>query len=110
MNFKEIGESIGLDEDEYLEMLELFVESGGEDIKNLETAIKEADTEKAHQASHSIKGSSGSLMLDPIHKIAKSMENILRNGKFDNVEELLKRLRCEYETIKMAFIEKRKEK
>ena len=52
MNFKEIGEKIGLDEDEYIEMIELFVESGGEDLQKLGAAIKEADAEKAHEASH----------------------------------------------------------
>jgi HPt (histidine-containing phosphotransfer) domain-containing protein len=109
MNFKEIGEKIGLDEDEYIEMIELFVESGGEDLNNLEAAIKEADAEKAHQASHSIKGSSGSLMLDTIYEIAKSMDDILRTGKVDNVEEMLNKLRSEYETVNMAFLEKEEE-
>ena len=109
MNFKELGEKIGLDEDEYIEMIELFVESGGEDLNNLEAAIKEAGAEKAHQASHSIKGSSGSLMLDTIYEIAKSMDDILRTGKVDNVEEMLTRLRSEYETIKMALLEKKGE-
>ena len=109
MNFKELGEKIGLDEDEYIEMIELFVESGGEDLQKLEIAIKEADAEKALEASHSIKGSSGSLMLDTIYEIAKSMDDILRTGKLDNVEEMLNNLRSEYETIKMAFLEKREE-
>ena len=109
MHFKKLGEKIGLDEDAYIEMIELFVESGGEDLQKLEATIKEADAEKAHEASHSIKGSSGSLMLDTIYEIAKSMDDILRTGKFDNVDELLNRLRGEYETIKMAFLEKRKE-
>jgi HPt (histidine-containing phosphotransfer) domain-containing protein len=90
-------------------MIELFLESGGEDIQKLETAVKEADVEKAHEASHSIKGSSGSLMLDTIYEITKSMDDILRTGKVDNVEEMLTRLRSEYETIKMAFLEKREE-
>ena len=109
MNFKELGEKIGLDEDECIEMLELFVESGGEDLQKLEIAIKEADAEKAHEAPHSIKGSSGSLMLDTIYEIAKSMDDILRTGKLDNVEEMLNNLRSEYETIKLAFLEKREE-
>jgi HPt (histidine-containing phosphotransfer) domain-containing protein len=109
MNFKEIGKNIGLEEDEYIEMIELFVESGGEDLQKLEIAIKEADAEKAHEASHSIKGSSGSLMLDTIYEISKSMDDILRTGKIDNVEEMLTRLRSEYETLKMTFLEKRGE-
>ena len=109
MNFKELGEKIGLDEEEYIEMIELFVESGGADLNNLEAAIKEADAEKAHEASHSIKGSSGSLRLDTIYEIAKSMDDILRTGKVDNVEEMLNKLRSEYETLKMVFLEKREE-
>jgi hypothetical protein len=48
-------------------------------------------------------------MLDPIYEIAKSMDDILRTGKLDNVEEMLNKLRYEYETIKMAFLEKREE-
>ena len=109
MNFKELGEKIGLDEEEYIEMIELFVESGGEDLQKLEAAIKEADAEKAHEASHSIKGSSGSLMLNTIYEISKSMDDILRTGKLDNVEEMLNKLRSEYETLKIAFLEKRGE-
>ena len=109
MNFKELGEKIGLDEDEYIEMIGLFVESGREDLQKLAIAIEEADAEKAHEASHSIKGSSGSLMLDPVYEIAKSMDDILRIGKFDNVEEMLNKLRSEYEIIKMAFLEKMEE-
>lgn len=108
MNFKEIGQEIGLDEEEYLEMIELFFESGGEDINTLEAAIKEADAEKAHEASHSIKGSSGSLMLDTIYETAKSMDDILRTGKFENVEEMLGELKSAYETLKTAFLEKKK--
>ena len=101
-----MGEEIGLDEEEYLEMIELFVESGGESISIIKEAIKEADAEKAHEASHSIKGSSGSLMLDTIYETAESMDNILRTGSFDNVEEMLEKLKNEYEKIKTAFLEK----
>jgi HPt (histidine-containing phosphotransfer) domain-containing protein len=108
MNFKEIGKKIGLDEEEYIEMIELFVESGGEDLNSLEAAIKDADAEKAHKASHSIKGSSGSLMLDTIYEIAKSMDDMLRTGKVENVGEMLNKLKREYETVKMTFLEKKK--
>jgi len=46
---------------------------------------------------------------DTIYEIAKSMDDILRTGKLDNVEEMLNNLRSEYETIKLAFLEKREE-
>jgi len=104
MNFKELGENLGLDEDEYIEMMELFIESGGEDIKNLEIAVKAGDPKKAHEASHSIKGSSGSLALDNIHEIAKSIDDTVRTGKLEGVDKIVEKIRNEYERLKSAIL------
>ena len=104
MDFKGLGENLGLEEDEYIEMLELFIESGGEDLGNLEAAIKEGDVEKAHEASHSIKGSSGSLVLDTIYDLAKSIDNILRVGKLDSKDEMVKELRNQYDILKSDIL------
>jgi len=95
-----LGKDLGLEEDEYIEMLELFIESGGEDLENLEAALKEGNTEKAHESSHSIKGSSGSLVLNTIYALAKSIDDIVCAGKLDGVDEQVKQLRDEYEILK----------
>ena len=104
MNFKELGKNIGLEEDEYIEMMELFIESGGGDLIKLETAVKEGNAEKAHESSHSIKGSSGSLMLNDLYEIAKLIDDTVRTGKLDGVNEMVEKLRDEYESLKSAIL------
>ncbi len=104
MDFKELGTNIGLEEDEYIEMMELFIESGGGDLVKLETAINEGNAEKAHESSHSLKGSSGSLGLDTIFEISKSIDDTLRTGKLDGVNEMVVKLRDEYETLKSVIL------
>ncbi len=99
MDIKELGENIGLDEEEYIEMLAVFIESGREDIEKLENAIKEGSAEKAHQASHSFKGSSGNMGLEALFKLAKAVDDKVREGVVDGIESMLDEIREEYNKI-----------
>ena len=63
MKIKELAENLGLKEDEYLEILELFIDIGMADIEKLSSAIEESNAEEAAQAAHSLKGASGNLGL-----------------------------------------------
>ncbi len=99
MDLKKLAKNIGLDEEEYVEMLQLFVESGGSDLENLEAAIKEGDAEKAHRASHSFKGSSGSLGLEKLFEMARAIDDKDRQGILDGQEEMVKELRQEFKFL-----------
>lgn len=99
MDLKTLAENLGLEEDEYVEMLDLFVESGGADLEKLETAISAGDAQTAHEASHSFKGSSGSLGLDTLFQIAKAIDDQDRQGNLDGLDEKVKDLRDEYEKL-----------
>ena len=59
MDFKQEAENLGLEEEEYIEMMKLFLETGFSDLEKLEAAIEEGNAQSAHEASHSMKGSSG---------------------------------------------------
>jgi HPt (histidine-containing phosphotransfer) domain-containing protein len=102
MNLKKLGESLGLDEDEYLEMIELFFESGGADLKKLEAAVKAGDAELGYTASHSLKGSSGSLGLMAIYEKTTLVDDKLRRGDLDGVTEMVVSLRKEYDLLLAA--------
>jgi len=102
MNLKKLGESLGLDEDEYLEMIELFFESGGADLKKLEASIKAGDAKLGYTASHSLKGSSGSLGLMMIYEKTTIIDDKLRRGDLDNVAEMVTSLRKEYDLLLAA--------
>ncbi len=99
MNLKKLGESLGLDEDEYLEMIELFFESGGADLKKIEAAVAKGDAKQGHAASHSLKGSAGSLGLMAIYEKTTIVDDKLRRSDLDGVAEMVVSLRKEYDQL-----------
>jgi HPt (histidine-containing phosphotransfer) domain-containing protein len=102
MNLKELGESLGLDEDEYSEMIDLFFESGGADLKKIEAAVAAGDAGQGYAASHSLKGSAGSLGLMAIYEKTTIIDDKLRRGKLDGVAEMVISLRKEYDLFVAA--------
>lgn len=102
MNLKELGESLGLDEKEYLEMIDLFFESGGADLKKIEAAVTDGDAARGYAASHSLKGSAGSLGLTMIYEKTMLVDDKLRRGDLDGVAELVVNLRKEYDRLVAA--------
>ena len=74
MNLKELAENVGLEEDEFRELVELFVETAGLDIERLKTALDDGDAEKVARAAHTINGASGNLGITNIHEVAKRIE------------------------------------
>lgn len=97
MNLKEIAESLGLDEDEYGQMIDLFFESGGADLKKLEAAVAKSNAKQGHAASHSLKGSAGSLGLMVLYEKTTLIDDKLREGDLDGVAEMVADLREEYD-------------
>jgi len=99
MNIKELSENLGLEEDEYMEMLDLFLTSGGADLSRIEQALKEANARLVHEAAHSLKGSAGSLSIDNIFELARDIDDKSRQGILDGLDELAQKLRCAYDEL-----------
>lgn len=93
MNIKELAEKLGLEEDEYLEILELFIDTGMVDIEKFRSAIKEGNAEEAARAAHSIKGASGNLGLMEIYDVARKSEEEARNNSLDGLAESVQTLK-----------------
>lgn len=102
MNLKQLGESLGLDEEEYLEMIDLFFESGGADLKKIETAVADGDAARGYAASHSLKGSAGSLGLMMIYEKTILIDDKLRRGDIEGVAAMVADLRKEYDLLVAA--------
>jgi len=47
MNFKELANNLGLEEDEYMELIELFIEIGMSDLDKVQFAVEEGDEDPA---------------------------------------------------------------
>jgi HPt (histidine-containing phosphotransfer) domain-containing protein len=95
MNLKELGEKIGLDEDEYRELVELFGETGMADYEALKTAFEAGDADQVARRAHTINGAAGNLGMMTVHETAKRIELAAVAGSLASVSgdvDSLKRL------------------
>jgi HPt (histidine-containing phosphotransfer) domain-containing protein len=99
MNFKELAENIGLEEQEYLELIELFIETGMSDLGKLQSAIEQGNAEEAANAAHSIKGAAGSLGLMEIYEVARKIEKEGRNDRLEETAQDAQQLKEKLEII-----------
>ena len=61
MDITHLSERLGLERDEFLELVELFLETGASDLGRLEASLQKENLEGVVKSSHSIKGASGNL-------------------------------------------------
>ena len=99
MDIKALANDLGLDEDEYLELVDLLVDTGMVDLSNMESAVKEGDSDTAARSAHSIKGASGNLGIMDIYELAKAIEAELRDNNLTSIEGQLKIIREKLETL-----------
>ena len=72
MNIKESAENLGLEEEEYLELIELFIETGITDLANLQSAVEKERIQEADkrgrilQVGHLERFNSGLITLSPM--------------------------------------------
>lgn len=102
MDFKELGENLGLEEDEYLELVELLVDTGQVDLQRLKTAVEQGDAEEAGNAAHSLKGASGNLGIRDIFEVARQCEEAARNHQMDELPPLIKKIEDLLEILSIA--------
>ncbi len=99
MNIKELAEDLGLEEYEYMELIELFIDRGRLDLDELQAAVGTGDSDKAAMAAHSIKGAAGNLGLMEFYEEARKMEGDAKDGSLDGAAESARVLRKELEGI-----------
>lgn len=105
MDFKALGEQLGLDEDEYRELIDLFIESGGDDYQKLLDGVAAGDANVVRNSAHTIKGASGNLGLLEVSEVASSIEASAMENNLDDIGEAVEQLKIQFEAIQ-AFVQK----
>lgn len=107
MNFEKLAGEIGFEKEDYLELIELFINTTTSDIDKLKTAINNGDFNSAEKAAHSIKGAASSLGLAEISDEAKKIEYAAKGDpgtitalSAGELEAILNRIRENYKTCK----------
>lgn len=94
MNLRELSDNLGLNEEEYSELLAIFVDAGRADLQKLDRAIDQGDASTAAKAAHSLKGAAANLGLADFSDAAKKAEGEAREALFKNLSasaQVLKR-------------------
>ena len=85
MNLEELSANLGLEKDEYVELLEIMLDSGLQDVERLKRATGSGDSEEAAKAAHSLKGAAANLGLLALSEVAKEMEQKAKEGVMKEV-------------------------
>ncbi len=99
MNFKALGENLGLEEDEYRELIELFVMTGSADFEKIQAGMANSDADQVMRSAHTIKGAAGNLGLMEVSDVAKTIEENANNNQLEGLESALAALKTHIESI-----------
>ena len=82
---RELGEKIGLEEDEYRELVELFLDTGMADYDHLKVAFDAGDAQQVARSAHTINGAAGNMGIMNLHEVAKRIELAAGENQLDSV-------------------------
>ena len=99
MNFKELSKNLGLEEEEYFELVELFVETGMDDLNELWIAIDMSSSEKAARIAHSLKGAALNLGLNEFRELAETIGKTARAGQLEKTAQIAKIYQEKLDTV-----------
>ena len=100
MNIENLARELGLENDEFLEVAELYVETCASDIHKLQTAIDAENAGLAAEAAHSIKGASGNLGFSKAQAAAEKIEFQARRGRLSGIAATAAELKKELDHVK----------
>jgi HPt (histidine-containing phosphotransfer) domain-containing protein len=99
MNLKALAKKLEIDEDEFLELVSLFLKTSSSNLNQLQAAIEEGDTQKVVGLAHSVKGAAVTLGLTTIFEYGKKMEANARVNNLDGIMGLVKSIQEELDRI-----------
>jgi len=99
MNCKALAQRLGLEEEEYLELLELFVETTGSNLAKLQGGLDARDSRQVLEAAHTIKGASANLGLAAIAEVAKAVEEKARQNSLEGAVQAAQSIKGQCEQI-----------
>ncbi len=89
MKYQRLAHHLGMEEEEVLELVSLFVDITQKDLGKIRKSILDNAAPDAASAAHSIKGAAANLGFDHIADLATSMEQRAREGRLTGILPLV---------------------
>lgn len=99
MDFQDLAIRLGIDEEDVIELVELFVTTTRDDIEKIKNGLIGNNAQDAAAASHSIKGAAGNLGFDDMAELAKKLEIQAKTGSLDGMAELVSNLEVKLDAL-----------
>lgn len=103
MNFKDKADALGFAEDEFQDLLELFVDATTQDLKKLKSAIEDGAMVTAAETAHSIKGAARGFDFDELARQAEAIEKRARGQDLGRNRDILTGLEAGLDEIIAAL-------
>ncbi len=100
MKFSALAENLGLTEDEFLELVDLFLDTSASDLRRLQSAIDEGDIQKVFEVTHSMKEACGNMGFMKAHEVAKRIEEEAREMSAEQIGEAVQAFKEELGVVK----------
>ena len=100
MNFQELAENLGLEVDEYKELIDLFIDTGSADFHKIQEGLSDRDADCVMRSAHTIKGAAGNLGLMEVSTTAKLIEENALNNRLDELDRIVQTLEAQLDAIK----------
>jgi len=91
MNFKGLASDLDLEEEEFIELVEVFLEVSASDLAKMESALSSGASEQVIEAAHSIKGAAGGLGFSDAQALAEgnltAITEALKKNEPDSLDD-----------------------
>jgi len=87
MNIAQLARDVGLDEADYREILDLFMQVAQVDLASIKAGLAAGDAGPVARAAHSLKGASANLGLPEISNEARNIEERSRSDRLDETRD-----------------------
>ena len=87
MDLKELADRLGLAEDEYADLIRLFIDTSSVELENLKSAISDKARTEASAIVHSLKGAALNMRLKEFSETAREMETAIRSSQWQAADQ-----------------------
>jgi HPt (histidine-containing phosphotransfer) domain-containing protein len=103
MKLEELAENLEMEEDEFMEMTDLFVKTCLSDLMKLQAALEKREALHVAKHAHSIKGAAVNLGFMEIFDAARKMEMEACNDRLNEATEIVQKIKAEVDRIAEAL-------
>jgi HPt (histidine-containing phosphotransfer) domain-containing protein len=99
MNLRKLADNLGLEVDEYKELIELFIDTGSDDFLKIQQAMVNSDADQVMRSAHTIKGAAGNLGLLDVSEVARTIEEGAINNRLETLSTAVNTLKTQFDSI-----------